>query len=109
MMQPAGHQLAELNVGRLLAPTDDPRVADLVRLVERLRDEPLQAICRDPRDGTPFGNSHVVRSGAVHAAISCPTIDVQSVSTAAVAKPNFSKAFCASFGTKLPTALGPAA
>lgn len=30
MMQPAGHQLAELNVGRLLAPTDDPRVADFM-------------------------------------------------------------------------------
>ena len=30
MMQPAGHQLAELNVGRLLAPTDDPRVAEFM-------------------------------------------------------------------------------
>jgi hypothetical protein len=26
-MQPNGHNLAELNIGRLLAPTDDPRVA----------------------------------------------------------------------------------
>jgi formate C-acetyltransferase len=43
----------------------DPRLADLVRLVERLRDEPVGEICRDPRDGTPFGNSHVVRSAAV--------------------------------------------
>ena len=30
MIQPAGHQLAELNVGRLSAPTDDPRVADFL-------------------------------------------------------------------------------
>jgi formate C-acetyltransferase len=44
---------------------DDPRVDDLIRLVERLRDEPMKEICRDPRDGSPFGNSHVVRSGAV--------------------------------------------
>ena len=44
---------------------DDPRVDDLIRLVERLRDEPMKEICRDPRDGSPFGNAHVVRSGAV--------------------------------------------
>jgi len=44
---------------------DDPRLDDLIRLVERLRDEPMKAICRDPRDGRPFGNCHVVRSGAV--------------------------------------------
>lgn len=44
---------------------DDPQVDDIVRLVERLRDEPVKAICRDPRDGSEFGNSHVVRSGAV--------------------------------------------
>jgi formate C-acetyltransferase len=44
---------------------DDPRVDDIIKLVERLRDEPMQDICRDPRDGSKFGNSHVVRSGAV--------------------------------------------
>jgi pyruvate-formate lyase len=44
---------------------DDPRIDDLIRLVERLRDEPVKEICRDPRDGSPFGNSHVVRSSAV--------------------------------------------
>ena len=44
---------------------DDERLDDLIDLVERLRDEPVKAICRDPRDGTPFGNSHVVRSSAV--------------------------------------------
>jgi len=44
---------------------DDPRIEDIITLVERLRDEPMKAVCRDPRDGTPFGNSHVVRSGAV--------------------------------------------
>lgn len=26
-MQPAGHHLAQINIGRLVAPTDDPRVA----------------------------------------------------------------------------------
>jgi formate C-acetyltransferase len=54
---------------RLLAApkhgNDDERVKDVVHLVERLRDEPVKEICRDPRDGTPFGNCHVVRSGAV--------------------------------------------
>ena len=45
---------------------DDPRVDDLIPLVERLRDEPMKAICRDPRDGSRFGNTHVVRSGAVN-------------------------------------------
>ncbi|MBI5688187.1 MAG: hypothetical protein HZC54_24205 [Verrucomicrobia bacterium] len=44
---------------------DDPRLDDIIALAERLRDEPMQAICRDPRDGSKFGNSHVVRSGAV--------------------------------------------
>ena len=58
----------ELRAKLLAAPkhgNDDPRITDLVALVERLRDEPLKEICRDPRDGTPFGNCHVVRSGAV--------------------------------------------
>jgi pyruvate-formate lyase len=44
---------------------DDPRLDDLIRLTERLRDEPMWEICSDPRDGSKFGNSHVVRSGAV--------------------------------------------
>ncbi|MHC4398501.1 MAG: pyruvate formate lyase family protein [Planctomycetota bacterium] len=44
---------------------DDPRLNDVIRLVERMRDEPVKEFCRDPRDGTPMGNSHVVRSGAV--------------------------------------------
>ncbi|MBN2450635.1 MAG: hypothetical protein JXR77_09610 [Lentisphaeria bacterium] len=44
---------------------DDPRVRDLVAIVESLRDKPVKEICRDPRDGTPFGNCHVVRSGAI--------------------------------------------
>jgi formate C-acetyltransferase len=44
---------------------DDPRVDDVIRLLERLRDEPMKEICRDPRDGSKFGNSHVVRSSAV--------------------------------------------
>ncbi|MBI2298984.1 MAG: hypothetical protein HYU66_08585 [Armatimonadetes bacterium] len=61
-----GHEA--LRAKLLAAPKqgrDDPRVAELVTLAERLRDEPVKAICRDPRDGTPFGNCHVVRSGAV--------------------------------------------
>ena len=44
---------------------DDPRLDDVIRLVERLRDEPMKEICHDPRDGRPFGNCHVVRSAAV--------------------------------------------
>jgi len=44
---------------------DDPSLDDVIGLVERMRDEPLQDFCRDPRDGTRMGNSHVVRSGAV--------------------------------------------
>ena len=44
---------------------DDARLDDVITLVERLRDEPMKEICRDARDGTPFGNCHVVRSGAV--------------------------------------------
>ena len=44
---------------------DDPRVDDIIRLVERLRDGPMKEICRDPRDGSQFGNGHVVRSAAV--------------------------------------------
>ena len=35
-MQPNGHYLAELNVGRLLAPTDDPRVADFMDNLDRI-------------------------------------------------------------------------
>lgn len=44
---------------------DEPRLDDVIRLVERMRDEPMKEICRDPRDGRPFGNCHVVRSSAV--------------------------------------------
>jgi hypothetical protein len=32
----AGYHLAELNVGRLLAPTDDPRVADFMAALDRV-------------------------------------------------------------------------
>jgi formate C-acetyltransferase len=58
----------KLRAQLLAAPkhgNDDPRLRDLIAIVERLRDEPVRAICRDPRDGSPFGNSHVVRSSAV--------------------------------------------
>lgn len=44
---------------------DDPRLDDIIRLLERLRDKPMKEICRDPRDGSKFGNCHVVRSSAV--------------------------------------------
>ena len=36
MQQPAGYHLAELNVGRLVAPTDDPRVADFMQALDRI-------------------------------------------------------------------------
>ncbi|WP_417721945.1 DUF3291 domain-containing protein [Salipiger sp.] len=36
MQQPDGHHLAELNVGRLLAPTDDPRVAEFMGALDRI-------------------------------------------------------------------------
>ena len=61
-----GHQVLRQRL--LRAPkhgNDDARVADLVGAVQRLRDEPMKEICRDPRDGTPFGNSHITRSSAV--------------------------------------------
>ncbi|MBL7043762.1 MAG: hypothetical protein ISR77_34345 [Pirellulaceae bacterium] len=51
---------------------DDPRLDEIVRLVERIRDEPMKEICRDPRDGSQFGNSHVVRSGAVRSGMNTP-------------------------------------
>ncbi|GLQ34776.1 hypothetical protein GCM10007939_10590 [Amylibacter marinus] len=35
-MQPTGHHLAELNVARLIAPVDDPRVADFVNNIDRI-------------------------------------------------------------------------
>lgn len=35
-MQPEGHHLAELNIGRLLAPTDDPRVAEFMNNLDRI-------------------------------------------------------------------------
>lgn len=34
MTQPAGHHLAELNVGRLVAPTEDPRVGEFMRALD---------------------------------------------------------------------------
>ena len=34
--QPLNHHLAELNIGRLLAPTDDPRVAEFMANLDRI-------------------------------------------------------------------------
>jgi formate C-acetyltransferase len=51
---------------------DDPRLDDVIELVERLRDEPMREICRDPRDGSRFGNCHVVRSAAVTMGLATP-------------------------------------
>ncbi len=68
-----GHE--DLRKKLLSAPkhgNDDPRVDDLIELVQRMRDEPVKEICRDPRDGTPFGNCHVVRSGAVRGGANTP-------------------------------------
>ena len=36
MTQPENHHLAELNIGRLLAPTDDPRVAEFMAALDRI-------------------------------------------------------------------------
>ena len=36
MEQPEGHHLAELNVGRLVAPTGDPRVAEFMDNLDRI-------------------------------------------------------------------------
>ncbi len=35
-MQPLGHNLAELNIGRLLAPTDDMRVAEFMNALDTI-------------------------------------------------------------------------
>jgi formate C-acetyltransferase len=51
---------------------DDPRLDEIIRTVERLRDEPMREICRDPRDGSRFGNTHVVRSSAVRTGLVTP-------------------------------------
>jgi formate C-acetyltransferase len=50
---------------------DDPRLDDVIRLLERLRDEPMKEICHDPRGGR-FGNCHVVRSSAVTMGLATP-------------------------------------
>ncbi len=68
-----GHEA--LRAKLLAAPkhgNDDERLRGLIRLVERLRDEPVKEICADPRDGTAFGNCHVVRSGAVRGGAATP-------------------------------------
>jgi len=44
---------------------DDPRLEELIDRLERFRDEAVRDVCRDPRDGTPFGSTHIVRSSAV--------------------------------------------
>jgi formate C-acetyltransferase len=44
---------------------DDPRLDDLIERVQAMRDRPMKTICRDPRDGTPCGNTHITRSAAV--------------------------------------------
>lgn len=36
MRQPVGHNLAELNIGRLLAPPSDPRVAEFMGALDRI-------------------------------------------------------------------------
>lgn len=35
-MQPSGHYLAELNIGRLRSPTNDPRVAEFMNALDRV-------------------------------------------------------------------------
>lgn len=68
-----GHE--RLRAQLLAAPkhgNDDPQLENVIRLVERLRDEPMKEICRDPRGGSKFGNCHVVRSAAVIAGKNTP-------------------------------------
>lgn len=68
-----GHE--RLRAKLIAAPkhgNDDPRLDDIIRLVEAMRDKPVKEICRDPRDGSRFGNSHVVRSGAVKQGLVTP-------------------------------------
>ncbi len=36
MKQPDNHHFAELNIARLVAPTDDPRVADFMNALDRI-------------------------------------------------------------------------
>lgn len=36
MLKPQGHNLAELNIGRLAAPTDDPRVAEFMNALDKV-------------------------------------------------------------------------
>ena len=36
MIEVRGHHLAELNVGRLVAPTDDPRVAEFMNALDQV-------------------------------------------------------------------------
>lgn len=68
-----GHE--RLRAKLLAAPkhgNDDPRLDDIIRAVEAMRDRAVEEICRDPRDGSRFGNSHVVRSGAVKQGLATP-------------------------------------
>ncbi|MBN1673728.1 MAG: hypothetical protein JXR37_21960 [Kiritimatiellae bacterium] len=61
-----GHE--PLRARLLAAPkhgNDHEALRDLVARVERMRDEPVKRYCRDPRDGTPYGNVHITASGHV--------------------------------------------
>jgi formate C-acetyltransferase len=81
---------------------DDPRLDDVIRLVERLRDEPMKEICRDPRDGRQFGNSHVVRSSAVRSGLVTPATPDGRLAGAPLASSVAASAGCERSG---PTAL----
>ena len=55
------HHLAELNIGRLLAPTDDPRVAEFMAALDRVNG------LGSPRGmGEPFGQPPGVAIEALH-------------------------------------------
>ncbi len=51
---------------------DDPHLDGIIALVERLRDQPVKEICKDPRDGTPMGNTHIVRTSHVRTGLRTP-------------------------------------
>jgi trans-4-hydroxy-L-proline dehydratase len=81
---------------------DDPRLDDIIQLVERMRDEPMKEICRDPRDNRPFGNCHVVRSSAVTMGLETPATPDGRLAGSPVASSVAASAGCERSG---PTAL----
>jgi len=51
---------------------DDPRLDDIIHLVERLRTQATEELCRDPRGGTKFGHVHITKDAAVRQGLRTP-------------------------------------